>query len=218
MSASDVDESKLPLRERSRRDKLRRIREATEQLLHTRTLAEITMRDVARLAGIGEATLFRYVAVKEDLLLHVFGHRMEDFITSVEANPRFRPRSGATGRVVVNRVRELYRLRADFYLASPENVTDYVRIGLSTGNALGGLSVEHGDRFIHVVENLLRAGQQDGVIAGDWDAHTVAGNCHGLFIHEILRSPARHFPAGTFPQRIDERLRTQLEPLVRVPG
>lgn len=214
MNSPETKEQPLSLRERAKRDKFRRIREATQTLLSDRSINEITMRDVAQLAEIGEATLFRYVAAKEDLLLLVFGNRMEELIGSIETDAAFAPHAGASGREIVDRVLQLYSVRAAFYLADPDNVTDYVRIGLAPGNALGGLSVDHGDRFIHVVELLLTAGQTGGALTSGWDPHIVAGNCHGLFIHEILRSPTRHFPPASFESRMEARLRAQLDPLI----
>jgi AcrR family transcriptional regulator len=202
----------LSLRERAKRDKIRRIRQATEELLTTRSLSEITMRDVAELAEIGEATLFRYVAAKEELLLLVFGQRTEELVSSVEGDPRFQPRPGMTGPEVLESVYRLYDQRAELYLSDPPNVTDYVRVGFAIDTPLGAMSMDNGDRFIAVVEALLAAGQQEGVLDSRWDPHVIAGNCHGLFIHEILRSPARGYTPETFIQRVRERLSVQLEP------
>lgn len=214
MKVSETGEEELSLREYSKREKMRRIREATEQLLAENSIAEITMKDVARVARVGEATLFRYVGAKEELLLLVFGSRMEQYIADIESDERFRPREGMSGSEIVEAICELYHRRAELYLADPENVTDYVRVGLVPGNGVGELSTSHGDRARDVVERLLRAGQASKVIRDDWDASTIAVNCAGHYIHEILRSPTRNYRADTFWERLRARLRVQLEPLI----
>ncbi|WP_354499413.1 TetR/AcrR family transcriptional regulator [Mycetocola sp. 2940] len=210
----NLNDDELPLREYSKRDKMRRIREATEKLLVDKPISEITMKDVARVARIGEATLFRYVGAKEELLLLVFGARMEAFVEEIEASDTFLPRPGMSGDEVVELICELYRRRSAVYLADPENVTDYVRVGFEPGNGVGELSVALGDRTRTVVERLLRHGQDTGVIRNDWDAATIAVNCAGHYLHEILRSPARGYEPGSFAGRLESRLRVQLEPLI----
>jgi AcrR family transcriptional regulator len=178
------------------------------------SIADITMKDVAKAARVGEATLFRYVGAKEELLLLVFGHRMEQYVSEIENDQRFQPRRGMTGAEIVEAVCELYHRRAQVYLSDPDNVTDYVRVGLVPGNGVGELSTSHGDRTRDVVEGLLRAGQKWNVIQGDWDASTIAVNCAGHYVHEILRSPTRKYTPDTFWSRLEKRLRAQLEPLI----
>ena len=211
---SDFDDGELSLREYSKRDKMRRIRLATEKLLEDNPIADITMKDVARVARIGEATLFRYVGAKEELLLLVFGRRMEELVNDIETSPAFQPREGMTGAEIVHAVRDLYRRRADVYLSDPENVTDYIRVGFVPGNGVGELSTSLGDRTRAVVERLLRHGQDSGVIRQEWDVKVVAVNCAGHYMHEILRSPTRGYEPETFADRLDQRLRVQLEPLI----
>lgn len=209
---TDLDE--LSLREYSKRDKLRRIRLATEKLLAEKPIAEITMKDVAKTARIGEATLFRYVGAKEELLLLVFGRRMEELVLDLESDPVFSPHEGISGSEIVEAICELYRRRADVYLSDPENVTDYVRVGFVPGKGVGQLSVSLGDRTRAVTERLLRHGQDSGVVRSEWDAATVAVNCAGAYMHEILRSPTRGYTPETFAERLERRLRVQLEPLL----
>lgn len=214
---SETGEEQLSLREYSKLEKMRRIREATEQLLAENSISDITMKDIARVARVGEATLFRYVGAKEELLLLVFGNRMEQYIADIESDEQFRPREDMSGDEIVTAICELYHRRAELYIADPDNVTDYVRVGLVPGNGVGELSTSHGDRARDVVERLLRTGQESGVIRADWDASTIAVNCAGHYIHEVLRSPTRNYSADTFWDRLQARLRVQLEPLVLRP-
>lgn len=214
MADAHLDDESLSLREYSKRDKLRRIRDATEKLLSEKPLSEITMKDVARVARVGEATLFRYVGAKEELLLLVFGRRMEERVVEIEDHPDFRWRDGMTGAQIVEAICNLYRMRAETYLSDPENVTDYVRVGFIPGNGVGELSTSLGDRTRAVVERLLATGQEHGVIRSDWNSAIIAVNCAGVYMHEILRSPTRGFEPRTFADRLVERLSVQLEPLI----
>lgn len=208
----------IPLREYSKREKLRRIRAATRTLMDSRPFADVTMRDVAAQARVGEATLFRYVGTKEQLLLLVFGSRVEEQMESLEADRRFQPVDGASGRDVVEAICALFRTRAELYLEDPVHLTEFVRAGLAPDNDLSALTVAAGDRLRQMVTRLLSAGQAAGVIDGSWSADVIAENCAGAYIHEVLRSPVRKFETTTFMPRIEARLRTQLEPLIRTTG
>lgn len=105
---SETGEEQLSLREYSKLEKMRRIREATEQLLAENSISDITMKDIARVARVGEATLFRYVGAKEELLLLVFGNRMEQYIADIESDEQFRPREDMSGDEIVTAICELY--------------------------------------------------------------------------------------------------------------
>lgn len=206
----------LGLRERSRRDKYERIRQATETLLQTRPFADITTRDVARLAQVGEATLFRYVATKDELLLMVVDHKMEQVVSAIEEDSSLREfDDGETGRVHIDRVYEIYRRRGEFYLANPRNVASYLWIALKPGSELGAHNVAQGDRIIALISEIIGHGQRTGVLSGSASAQVVAENCNGLYVHEMLRSPTRGFGPDTFTDRLLRRLRGQLEPLIR---
>lgn len=58
----------LTLREKNKRDKLRRIRAAAKELFKTQGFDVTVTRDVARKANVGLATLFLYASDKRDLL------------------------------------------------------------------------------------------------------------------------------------------------------
>jgi AcrR family transcriptional regulator len=210
-----VGDESMPLREYAKREKLARIQDAARHLLSSRTIAEITMRDVARAARVGEATLFRYVGSKEQLLLLVFEGQMERQLAEIEGDPRFSPDDHRTGVELVETICEIFRRRGEMYVGDPANVTDYVRVALVPDNVIGELGVSHGDRTRQIVAALIADGQRRKVLSADWSPAVLADNCAGIYIHEILRSPVRGFPATTFLDRLEQRLRVQLEPLVK---
>ncbi|MET4638871.1 TetR/AcrR family transcriptional regulator [Mycetocola sp. 2940] len=209
-----VDRQQLSLREQSRLDKFDRIREAAECLLRERSFDEVTMKDVALKARVGQATLFRYLSVKDDLLLLVVGHKMDDVVAELERQREFRVMEDSEdGAAHIRRIYSIYERRAKFYESDPENVGNYLRIGLKPGSELGARSTAHGDRIIALVRSILSHGQMNGVLSSRVGADVVAENCNGLYIHEILRGPTRGFTPDTIQARIRRRLEGQLEPL-----
>ena len=57
------------------------------------------------------------------------------------------------------------------------------------------------------------SGQRAGLIIGEVNALLVAQNCHGIFIHEVDRTPTRGFAPETIWERVSARLDAQLMPL-----
>jgi AcrR family transcriptional regulator len=205
------------LRERARLERFARIRAAAEQLFREKSFDQITTREVARLAGVGEATLFRYVSSKHELLLLVIGEKMDRLIEHMEAADAAPASAAPTlrdGYYYLQRIRAVYSARVDFYLSDPENVTSYLQYGFMAGSRLGAQSVMQGDRVIGLVTSILMEGQTAGVLAKSVAAPAVAQNCHGIYIHEVLRTPVRGFASESLWDRCCARLDAQLLPLV----
>jgi AcrR family transcriptional regulator len=57
-----------------------RILDATEQVIQERGLARVTTKEIARVAGVAEGTLFKYFERKEDLLLAVVQEHLPSFV------------------------------------------------------------------------------------------------------------------------------------------
>jgi AcrR family transcriptional regulator len=205
------------LRERARLERFAKIRAAAEQLLREKSFDQITTREVAQLAGVGEATLFRYVSSKHELLLLVIGEKMDRLIEHMDAADAASAAAASKprdGYYYLQRISAVYNARVDFYLSDPENVTSYLQYGFIAGSQLGAQSVMQGDRVIGLVTSILLEGQAAGVLAKSVDAPTVAQNCHGIYIHEVLRTPVREFAPESLWDRCRVRLDAQLLPLV----
>jgi AcrR family transcriptional regulator len=203
------------LREQSRAEAMRRIRATAVELLAEKSFDEITTREVAQRAGIGEATLFRYVESKQELLMLAYGDRMDALLDAVEErDAELELRAGElTGGEFCGRVLAIFRARADFYLQSPDNARLYMRYGFDVKNPSLDRHLGQGDRIIALATRILRSGQRQGVLSSAVDAETVAENCHGTFIHEVDRTPVRHLPIEAIAERVDARLSAQLLPL-----
>lgn len=210
-----VIDGSVPLRERARQDKNRRIREAAAQLLEEKPFDQITTREVAERAGIGEATLFRYVGSKWDLLMLAYGDQMDALLERMEHDDQAAAESAApSGRACLERIYAIYRSRANFYLKDPHNVALFQREGFRLESSIGARSISQGDRTIGISVQILAEGQRLGLVRGDVDAQLVAQNCHGIFMHEIDRTPVRGFSPDSLWARTQARLAVQLEPLI----
>lgn len=209
----------ITLREQSRRARYARIREAAEQLVEEKGFDATTTREVAKRAGVGEATLFRYVSSKDELLLMVVGERADQLADAIELADE-RAIAGARGAArlpggwFLDRILAIYAARVAFYRADPDTVAKYLSYGLRTESAMGRRSISHGDRIIARVTRILESAQDLGVISSAVPASIVAQNCNGTWIHEVLRQPVRSLDVeGTWP-RLRQRLLVQLDPLV----
>ncbi|TDL32293.1 TetR/AcrR family transcriptional regulator [Arthrobacter nitrophenolicus] len=201
------------LRERARLERYRNIRAAAEQLFNQRGYEHTTTKEVAELAGVGEATLFRYVSNKHELLLLVIGERMDTTIQAIEDADRELAASTSSAQDFKDRIYAIFRKRAEFYALDPENVTSYLHYGFKAGSQLGAQSIAQGDRIIALTSSILDSARDAGHLTAHVDSGIVAQNCNGTYIHEVLRTPARGFRPEDLWDRLHERLRVQIEPL-----
>lgn len=210
-------ERPLGLREASRRERLARILNAAEELFSAKGFDHVTTREIAQRAGVGEATLFRYVPNKADLLLRVIGRTQDDLIDELELIDDSTAADAApnpAGQWYINRINEIYRARIRYYTTDPKNVAQFVVSGLQADSNVGTLSTKAGDRIISRVQSIVQAGQASGALRDDVDALIVARNINGTYIHEVLRSPARHLSIPGTWDRLSERFDVMLRPLI----
>lgn len=205
-------------RDRSKAERAARIRNAAEELLAESNFEDITTKRVAERAGIGEATLFRYIGSKQRLLNVVYGDQMDAMLNATEerdiAHTTATPAARRGPEWYLDRIYAGYQARCEFYLRNPHNATLYLRAGFDPTDALVPRHLAQGDRTIRLVAAILSEGQRAGKVRTDVDPALVAQNCHGVFIHEVDRTPVRGFAPESIWGRVHARLRVQLEPLV----
>ena len=205
------------VRETSKRQRRRRIIEAATELLLSYSFEEITTRQVAACAGIGEATLFRYITSKRELLTLVYGDQLDAVLNRTEErDARILAETDPASRTAtfyIERVFAIYRRRCDFYLLNPTNAALYLREGFDPESLESPRHLAQGDRTIRLASQVLAEGQHRGVIVDRVDAAVVAQNCHGSYIHEIDRTPVRRYEPRTIWERLEPRLGAQLLPL-----
>jgi len=92
MTGRDRDaEGLAPLSERPRtaaqRERLARLREAARSLASEGGYGAVTMRNVAKRAGVGPATVYRYFSSKDHLIADVHAQRSLDVLADLAARP-----------------------------------------------------------------------------------------------------------------------------------
>jgi TetR/AcrR family fatty acid metabolism transcriptional regulator len=65
-----------------KKDKRERILLAGEMLFSRKPFGETTISDIAQAAGVADGTIYDYFKNKEELLFHIFSHRMKDFLST----------------------------------------------------------------------------------------------------------------------------------------
>ena len=78
MSVVSTAPRPLGLRERNKRDKLRRIKDAARALFVAKGFDDATMREIALRAGVGLGTIFLYAENKRDLLFLIINEELEE--------------------------------------------------------------------------------------------------------------------------------------------
>lgn len=210
----------MSARQRGKQRKRDAIQAAAASLMASKQLDDITMREVAQLAGVGEATLFRYVSGKNDLLHMVYGDELDavlDLIEEHDAAFVAAHDDGLTGDHCVERVRAIYLERCAFYRRNPENSARYLREGFRPEHGPTSRNIAQGDRTIRLVASIVDGGQRTGVLDARGEPLLVAQNCHAIYMHEIDRTPVRGFDPDAIWDRVGPRLDAQLRPLVTLP-
>lgn len=207
-------------REASKQARMLTIQRAAERVLEQRSIREVTMEEVAAEAGVGSATLFRYVGSKDTLLLMAYGDRMDQLLSQIEASDlqRATQLTAEKNRAehYIGRIKAIYQQRCEFYLQNPENAAIYLRSGFDKDNPTRWRILAQGDRTIRLCADILQEAAADGAVIRlpvPWE--TVAQNCHAIYMHEIDRTPTREVPPETIWSRVEPRLEAQLLPLFK---
>lgn len=201
---------------------MEQIVDAASRLLAVERFEDLTTKRLASEVGIGEATLFRFIESKQDLLTLVYGKQMDALLERIEHEDRRWLLAHEGTKPLPShyfmRIFQIYRLRCDFYVSQPHNATLYLQEGFVAAGKTASLHMRQGDHTIRLVTEILRAAQDQSVLIRDIDPAIVAQNCHGTYMHEIQRTPVRHFSPDRIWDRLEPRLRVQLYPLALRPA
>lgn len=204
------------LRARSKARRMEAIQHAAEELFASHGYEAVTTKEIAERAEVGEATLFRYVPNKHDLLLLILGKRLDALLEEIRSRDADLARGPQTAKTIRGRVDIIYRARSRFYQEDPENVTSYLWHGFRAESSLGAHGVEQGDEIISLVRAILAEGVELGVVNPHTPTDIVAKNCNALYIHEVLRGAVRDSVHVDLWERLQPRLAAQLEPVFRM--
>jgi AcrR family transcriptional regulator len=147
------------LRERSKREKLARIRSAARTLFRKHGFAATTAREICERAGIGTGTLFLYVRDKRELLFLTF----EEDVRRLFAEGRA---AAAGERQLVEQLMALFGRFIAYYARDVAHAKELVRelfFREHDPHGMGRLTLEFG---AHVAELVAKA-QERGELRGD---------------------------------------------------
>jgi AcrR family transcriptional regulator len=201
----------LTLRERRKRQTMQSVLSAARGLLSERDYDSITTKEVATKAGIGEATLFRYVVSKKNLFLLIYGELFDDVLQACVRNDARESTHYGSAEYYIGRIIGMYKALAELYKRDPDSGHVYVRDSFSPED-FGQRGLEQGDRWHSLVEQVICRGQAAGVLR-QIAPRLVAQNLHAIYVHEVLATHARRHDPKTLDVRLEARLLASLQML-----
>ena len=190
----------------ARQDRRRQIMRAAEQLFTSRRFHEITTDEVARAAGVGKGTMYRYFRDKDDLFFQTatagFDELCDLVRQPVAGDAAFAEQLRSTCRRICKFFdgrRQLFRMM---------QAEDF-RLAISKG-AVCGRWMEHRKHLVAAVADIVRRGVAEGQIRRDVPPEALAS-----FLLGMLRTRARDLEDAPRPVR---RLETLIELFCRGAG
>ena len=170
------------LRERNKREKLRRIVAAAAELFEKQGFEATTGREISRRADIGTGTLFNYVRDKRELLFLVFEAGAARRLDQVEA-------AVARKRDVVEGLMAIFGPFIEFYAERPELARHFAReLFFRRSEDTHGMAILNA-RLVGSVKGVLQRGLDSGRLRGDLcieDAVRVVMAQYGFWIQSWL--------------------------------
>jgi AcrR family transcriptional regulator len=163
----------LSLRERKKRDKALRIKEAAQRVFREKGYRDATMREVAEAAGVATGTLFLYAADKRDLLIMSVNEDLERLTAESAANLR-------PGVPFVDQLVDLFRPRYAYWAIDRRlglNVLQEVQETQTSDYAPGSAMAhyqQHRDAIVQHITGLVAESQAAGALAPAESPHMLA--------------------------------------------
>jgi AcrR family transcriptional regulator len=110
----------LGLRERNKRDKVRRIKDAARSLFLEKGYENTTIRQITKRADVGIGTIFRYAANKRDLLFFIYNDLRADY-------PVLANKDISRDLSVTDQLSEFFGHLLGFFATQPELARDILR-------------------------------------------------------------------------------------------
>jgi AcrR family transcriptional regulator len=182
----------LSLRERKKRDKALRIKEAAQRVFREKGYRDATMREVADAAGVATGTLFLYAADKRDLLIMSVNEDLERL--TAEGPATVQP-----GVPFVDQLLDLFRPRYEYWAIDRRlglNVLQEVQETQTSDYAPGSAMAHyqrHRDAIMQRITRLVEASQAAGALAPAESAPMLASLIMLIYSTAVrywLRGPA----------------------------
>jgi AcrR family transcriptional regulator len=153
----------LGQRERNKRDKLQRIKNAARELFVTRGYDDTTTREIALRAGVGMGTVFTYADNKRDLLFLIANEDLEKTTGKSEAA------LSASASLMTN-LMAVFRNHYEYFMRQPELSRLMLREMLfyDSGQQANRFKITR-EKVISLVSQSVRFAKDNGSIAGSGD-------------------------------------------------
>ena len=169
-------------REKNKEQTKKRILAAALQVFREKGFDHATTRQISKIAGIAEGTLFNYFKTKEDLALYFFQKETQDLIAWYRADTRLQKAPIAEKLfAIIHRQLEYIRPYEDFIGA-------VIGRSLQPASALSPLSLESQElrlKYLQFVREVLAESEEKGEIprVGDLGAYAVGLFYLGIVAH-----------------------------------
>jgi AcrR family transcriptional regulator len=186
-------EEPVGLRERSKREKLRRIKEAARAVFRKKGYEAATTREIAARAEVAYGTLFVYARDKRDLLMMIVNDDLDALSESALEK-------ASTKGPLIDQVVEFFRSRFEYWASEPQFARHAVREMfefLTHGEDPGIETARFRARRSQVVEKLaelVRRKQDAGSIARDEDPEMIAWLFQAIYLSENRQWLESHKP------------------------
>ncbi|GLQ99663.1 TetR/AcrR family transcriptional regulator [Dyella mobilis] len=168
-------------RERKRQETADKLGVVAMGLFEIHGYQEVTMEQIAAAADVAKGTLYNYFPVKEALLAYQFRREIAAGMAAV-ASELGRKRSFAS------RMRFLLDASAEWNAARRAYLPHYLRFRLIEidPDARRAADEDQQSGVNRILEQLLLAGQQQGEVRGDLDAHELAGTFEVMCLGAVM--------------------------------
>ena len=169
----------MSLREKAKKDKLRRIRDAARYVFEKKGFEAATTREIAHRAEVAVGTLFVYAPAKRDLLLMVYNDDLERLGANVDPDAP-----------IIEQLIALYQPRFEFWGRNPELSRFVVREVFEPVNAAEDGAAEtlrfrrRRAQVAQDVAEIVARRQKAGEIDPTLDPTLISQMIHGIFLSE----------------------------------
>jgi AcrR family transcriptional regulator len=180
----------IGVRERNKAERRRRIKEAALAAFTEKGYDRATTREIAKLAGVAQGTLFLYARDKRDLLLMVINDDLEMLTSSVFASLH-------AGAPLLEALMHLFRARYEYWGARPEfslhalDDSFYRKTGERSSVEMTRYAFQRA-MTLHSITEIVRSAQARTEARADEDATHLAWVILSIFVTSIrawLREP-----------------------------
>ena len=173
--------TQLGLRERNKRDKLRRIKEASRELFIAKGFDDTTIREIALRADVGMGTVFLYADNKRDLLFLIANDELEAITDKAIAGFR-------SDTAVLTNLLRAFRPHYEFFGEQPELSRFKLRemMFYDSGKQAKRFQATR-ERLVGLLTSIIAAGQERSTIKHEEDAAFVAWIAFCIYQVEMRR-------------------------------